>query len=333
MRTAIYGAGAMGTVLGAFIAKGGVAIDLITRNESHVLALNERGAHIVGTVDFTVPVNAYTPGEMRGKYDIIFLMTKQRSNAEICSFLADYLAEDGVICTTQNGLPEPSVAEEVGENRCLGCAISWGATLEESGVSRLTSQPDKMTFALGSLQGGHPKTEQVKELLLLAGKVTVEENFLGARWAKLAVNSAFSSLSAMTGFTFGEVSRHKKAKKIALALLNEAFFVARGCGVKLAKIQGHDLEKIYSCRGGLKKAIALILLPLAMKDHEDIRSGMYYDLAAGNPCDIDRINGLVVQAGKKFGVETPYNVRVLRAVHEIGRGERAIGPDNLDVFE
>lgn len=320
-------------MLGAFISKGGGEIDLITRNAAHVRALNERGAHIIGTVDFTVPVKAYTPDQMQGTYDVIFLMTKQRSNAEICAFLSGYLADDGVICTTQNGLPEPSVAEEVGENRCLGCAISWGATLEGNGVSRLTSQPDKMTFALGSLQGGHPKMQQVKEILSLAWKVTVEENFLGARWTKLAVNSAFSSLSAMTGFTFGEVSRHKKAKKIALALLNEAFAVARGCGVKLAKIQGHDIEKIYTCRGGLKKRIALALLPLAMKNHEDIRSGMYYDLKAGENCDIDRINGLVVQAGKKFGVETPVNVAVLKIVHEIGTGKRSISPDNLDLME
>ena len=76
MKVAIYGAGAMGTVLGAYIAKAGVDIDLINRNEKHVVALKEKGAHIIGTVDFTQKVNALLPSEMSEKYDIILLMTK-----------------------------------------------------------------------------------------------------------------------------------------------------------------------------------------------------------------------------------------------------------------
>ncbi len=332
MRVAIYGAGAMGTVLGAYISKGGGKIDLVTRNLSHVEALNKNGAHIIGTVDFTVPVTAYTPAEMSGKYDIIFLMTKQRANVEICTFLVDYLADDGVICTLQNGLPEPSVAEIVGAQRCMGCAVSWGATLVESGVSKLNSKPEKMTFALGSLEGSNPRCEQIKNLLSLAGKVTVEENFIGARWAKLAINSAFSSLSAITGMTFGEVSRDKKARKVALVILNETFRVAESCGVTLAEIQGYDIVKIYSCKGGLKRRIALMLLPLAMKSHADIRSGMYDDLNSGAKCDIDRINGLVVRVGKKFGVQTPANICAIKIVHEIYEGRRTICRENIEAF-
>lgn len=334
MRAAIYGAGAMGTVLGAFIVKGGGNVDLITRNAAHVDALNNNGAHIVGTVDFTVPVHAYTPEEMSGRYDLILLMTKQLSNAEICGFLSPFLAEKGVICTMQNGLPEPSVAEVVGGDRCLGCAVSWGATLVENGVSRLTSEPSKMTFALGSLEGDNPALEGVKNFLSLAGKVSIESNFMGARWAKLAVNSAFSSLSALTGLTFGEVARDKRTKGYALDLLNEAFAVADACGVSLEKIQGHDLEFYYSCKKkGLKRKIALALLPLAMRHHADIRSGMYYDLISGNRCDIDRINGLVVKVGRKFGVKTPLNLNVLRVVHEISAGKREICMENLDLLD
>ena len=103
MRAMIYGAGALGTVLGAYIAKAGVAIDLVNRNKAHVAALRERGAHITGTVDFVQPVSALLPEEMTGRYDIILLMTKQSDNARVVTMLKDYLAEDGVICTCQNG--------------------------------------------------------------------------------------------------------------------------------------------------------------------------------------------------------------------------------------
>ena len=60
MRIAIYGAGSLGTVLGAYLAKAGIAADLIARNRAHVDALNRDGAHITGTVDFIQPVRAFT---------------------------------------------------------------------------------------------------------------------------------------------------------------------------------------------------------------------------------------------------------------------------------
>ena len=106
MRAAIYGAGSMGTILGAFITKKGGQIELINRNMAHVEALRTKGATVCGTVDFVQPVTAYTPDKMSGKYDVIFLLTKQLQNAEVASYLKGFLAEDGVVVTLQNGIPE-----------------------------------------------------------------------------------------------------------------------------------------------------------------------------------------------------------------------------------
>ena len=96
-RYAIYGAGSLGTVLGAYITKNGEKIDLINRNRAHVEALRKNGAIINGTVDLKVPVSALTPDEMSGKYDVILLLTKQLLNKEVVTFLKDYLEDDGVI--------------------------------------------------------------------------------------------------------------------------------------------------------------------------------------------------------------------------------------------
>ena len=113
-RIAIYGAGSLGTILGAYISKAGVKIELINRNKSHVEALQTKGAQVTGTVQFTQQVTAYTPSEMKGTYDILFLMTKQQHNQEVVQMLKDYLADDGVLVTFQNGLPEMQIAEVLG---------------------------------------------------------------------------------------------------------------------------------------------------------------------------------------------------------------------------
>ncbi len=332
MRAAIYGAGAMGTILGAFIAGNGKQIDLITRNKEHVDAMKRQGARVLGKADFTVRVNAYTPDEMSGIYDIIFLMTKQRENAKILATLKDFLAPDGVICTMQNGLPEPSVIEAVGAKRCLGCAVAWGATSVGFGEVELTSKKSKMSFVLGSTHGYNEWLGPVKEYLECAGKVTVEENFFSARWAKLVINSAFSPLSALTGMTFGQVAKNKYSKHLAVRLLNEAFAVAEECGVEIAPLQGHDLVALFKCDGGTKEWFVKLILPFAMRHHKNLVSGMYGDLSSGKRCEIDYINGIIRNLGKRFGVNTPVTDAVINAIHEIERGERQISRDNLKII-
>jgi 2-dehydropantoate 2-reductase len=329
MRAAIYGAGAMGTVLGAYIYSAGKEIDLISRNVSHVQALNEKGAKIVGGAEFTQKVKAITPDQMTGKYDIIFLMTKQRQNAETVAYIARYLTDCGVICTLQNGIPEPSVAEIIGKSRTLGCAVSWGAELVESGCVRLTSKANKMTFSIGMIGGYCPLIEEVESFLGCAGFAQVEENFMGARWAKLAVNAAFSSLSAVTGLTFGEIAKRKPYNRLALGILNEAFDVAKADGVKIAPIQGYDIVKIYGNHGGVKGSIALCLLPLAMMNHGNIVSGMRRDLLAGRVCDIDFINGVIIQKGRQHGIPTPLCDRVVEVVHSMESGKLGLLDNNI----
>ena len=153
MKYAIYGAGSLGTVLGAYITKSGTQIELVNRNRAHVAALREHGAHITGTVEFTTPVKALFPDEMEGPYDVIFLMTKQLHNDEVVRFLKPMLSENGVIATLQNGVPEPGVASIVGKERTVGVVVEWGAALTSPGVSELTSDPAALSFHMGGMEG------------------------------------------------------------------------------------------------------------------------------------------------------------------------------------
>ena len=66
MRIAVYGCGAMGTVIGAFLTKNGCTVDMIDSYEEHISALRRRGANITGTVSLNVQVNAILPEEMKG---------------------------------------------------------------------------------------------------------------------------------------------------------------------------------------------------------------------------------------------------------------------------
>ena len=315
MKCAIYGAGSLGTILGAYLTKNGFPIELVNRNVKHVEALQKNGAHISGTVDFTTPVNAILPDQMKGPYDIIFLMT-------------------GVIVTLQNGIPEPGIAEIVGEDRTIGCTVEWGATMTEPGVCELTSDPDSLSFHMGGMKGiSEDSLNKVKGVLENMCPVDIEDNLLGARWSKLLINATYSGLGTVIGGTFGNVAGWKPARKVAVRCMKECIDVARAGGVEFAPVQGKDITKLFDYNNKAKQKFAEILVPIAMKKHFGIVPSMLQDLQKGKPCEVDAINGVVCEWGKKYGVPTPVNDRIVEIIKKEQDGELKPMLANIQFFE
>ena len=334
MRIAIYGAGSLGTILGAFISKAGVPIELINRNKTHVTALKEKGAQVVGTMNFNQPVVAYTPDEMSGTYDIIFLMTKQQHNAEVVKMLKGFLAQDGVLVTFQNGLPEVQIAEVLGEERVLGCTVAWGATMQSPGVCELTSEPDALSFSLGAISKQRSKYfAKVKELLEMMGTVDVEENFLGTRWSKLLINAAFSGMSAVLGCTFGEAAGPKDSRRIVQALIKECIDVCQVGGIRIEPVQGKDIVKLLNYTNALKRAFSFFIIPIAIRKHAKLKASMLQDLEKGKLTEVDAINGAVSEYGRMVNFPTPVNDKVVEIIHRIEQGELKPCFDNLKYFK
>ena len=333
-RNAIYGAGSLGTVLGAYITKNGGQVDLINRNKAHVEILNTKGAKIIGTVDMTVPVKAITPAEMEGTYDVIVLLTKQLHNKEVVTMLKDFLSENGVIVTLQNGIPEPGIAEIVGANHTMGCAVEWGAALIEPGVCELTSAPDSLSFHMGKLEGiTDEQVKMVKELLELMCPVHEEENLMGARWSKLLINATFSGLGTVVGGVFGDVSEDKDAQKVAIRCMKECIDVGHATGTEFAPVQGKNIVGLFYYKGALKRALGCKLLPIAMKKHRLIEPSMLQDLKKGKPCEIDAINGVVCEFGRKHNIPTPINDKIVEIIKKIQNGELKAEKANIRLFD
>ena len=334
IRCAIYGAGSLGTVLGAYMTKNGANVELINRNKAHVTALNEKGAHITGTVELTVPVKALTPDQMSGKYDVILLMTKQLHNVEVVTMLKDYLTDDGVIVTLQNGLPEPGIAEIVGASHTMGCVVEWGAALTAPGVCTLTSEPDSLSFHMGKMEGiTDAQVAKVKALLELMCPVHEEENLIGARWSKLLINATFSGLGTVVGGVFGDVSENKAAAKVAVRCMKECIDVGHAAGATFAPVQGKNITALFYYKGALKRAFATFLIPIAMKKHRNIEPSMLQDLKNGKPCEVDAINGVVCEFGRKYNTPTSINDRIVEIIKKCQAGQLKPQADNIRLFD
>ncbi|MFB6342980.1 ketopantoate reductase family protein [Saccharicrinis sp. FJH62] len=333
MNIAIYGAGSLGTIIGAYLTKADLNVDLVNRNTSHIEGLRKKGAKIIGTVEMNVPVNAIYPEEMTRKYDLIFLLTKQLENKATVKFLSAFLTKDGVICTAQNGMPEALVSEIIGEDKTFGCAVSWGATMIGNGVCELTSSPDSLTFSIGTPGRDIKKLHEIKNVLEKMGTVTIESNFIGARWSKLLINSSFSGVSAVLGCTFGEAANNKKSRLCIQRIIKECIDVADKANINIEPIQGKNIRKLMNYNNKLKEYITFLLIPLVIKKHASLKPSMLQDLEKGKPCEIQSINGIVSEYGKKFDVPTPYNDKVIEIIHDIENGEYKPEPDNVYLFE
>jgi 2-dehydropantoate 2-reductase len=325
-RLAIYGAGSIGTVLGAFIAKSGTQVDLVNRNVAHVQALRTHGAHITGTVDFVQPVTALTPDEMTGTYDIIFLLTKQQFNRDVAEFLRPFMHDDSLLVTFQNGIPEQGLAGVLGERRVVGVVVEWGAELTGPGTALLTSAVGLSTFRVGAVRDADPRRlEAVARLLRLMCGVTVEENFIGVRWSKLLINSAFSGMSLVLGQTVGTVTEDARSCKCVEAVLREGMAVAAAAGVAMPPMLGADSRDADAFTNAFKKWI--------MTKHRFSKASMLQDLLRGKKTEVDAINGVVCEWGKRYGVPTPYCQRIVDVTHRMEAGEGQPDLGNLAFFD
>lgn len=335
MKYAIYGAGSLGLIFAAYLAKNNEAFDLIDRNIKSVEAINKNGIEVTGHIKMHEKVSCILDTEVKDKYDIIFLYTKQLNNIESITKISKYLNDGGVICTMQNGLPEKDVALVIGNERTFGATVGWGATRLDYGVSELTSDPGReyMSFNFGSFDGHKDKYfDEIVRILNVMGKTTIEENFIGGRFTKLLINSAFSGVSTVCGGTFGETAKNKKSRKIIQAVIKECIDVAKAANIKCEPMQGKDVVKLMDYKSNFKKVLSLMIIPLAIRTHKDLKPGMLEDYKKGIPCEVDYINGAVSEYGRKYNVPTPTNDMVVELIHKFEKGELKPSFDNVKYF-
>ena len=173
----------------------------------------------------------------------------------------------------------------------------------------------------------------LEKLLEYMCPVHEEPNLMGARWSKLLINATFSGLGTVVGGVFGDVSENKAARKVAIRCMKECIDVGHAAGVEFAPVQGKNIVALFYYKGAIKRAIATLLIPIAMKKHRNIEPSMLQDLKKGKACEIDAINGVVCEWGRKCGVKTPFNDKIVEIIRKCESGELSPKADNIKFFD
>ncbi len=288
----VFGAGALGSVLGGFLS---------TRNDvtligrlPHVNKIKKFGLRISGIWgNHVFHPKAYTSvDEVEEVPDLVIITTKSYDTPKAVDEIVKIAGPDTYVMSMQNGIGnEEKIAEKIGKERTLGGMAIFGAVLVEPGHSKVTVYASECL--IGSLTENIEIAEKIAEVFRESGIPALPtDDIIREKWMKAFYNIALNSLSSILMVKYGFLGRNKEAIKIMEDLIREAFQVAEAEGVNLKYTWEEYLDYF------LKKQLP----PTA--EHE---SSMLQDIRRGKKTEIDYLNGAIVRLGKKHGIPTPAN--------------------------
>lgn len=330
MRIAIIGAGAIGGYLANRLQHAGHTVTVIARPECiERLArhgIRVRSSHAATTASVCVTDRlSETP-------DLLLLTVKTQDLAEAC-VAVEPVAKNVTAVTLQNGIRADSIATSI---------LGPGTVVGGVAVCAVTClQPGEVTlevpgwFIVG--QASHEVTGRVRTVATTLGQVVptfITPNLRGARWSKL-IGNLTNGLSAATGLSLAQLARDPMGRHVAIALMREGHQVARAAGVDFdRRLYGFEpLRGQLSLLTFLQPLVATLLpiLPesfsatlLSLVSRTSLgtmpfRGSTWQSLVRGRRTEIDYLNGEIVRLGVEFDVATPYNARVVEAVHAAER--------------
>ncbi|MGH3665382.1 MAG: ketopantoate reductase family protein [Egibacteraceae bacterium] len=314
----VVGGGAIGGVIAASLAGTVDRVAVLDTRGEHVSRLRAPGLRVDLLGDErTVPLEAYAaPADIPGRFAAALVTVKATDLDAALRPLAGREIAD-VYVSLGNGLVQERVGGLVGRQRLIVGIVEWGATnLGPGRVKRTTDAP----IVLGEPHGGlEPRTEHLAQILAPVAEVILSRNIWGHVWSKLLLNATFSGLGTVAGQLYRDVAVDPAGPQAIRAVWTEGYRVAHAAGVAVEPIVGVPPDALSDDSGSrsIQAALQTIVGRLG-----STKASMLQDIERGMATEIDVINGALVGCGRRLGVPTPCNARVVGLVHAMERGRQ-----------
>lgn len=328
-RILVWGAGAIGGAVAAYLGRCGLDITVVDANEAHVRAIRERGLAITGPIEnFTQQLPAHTPDELAGVWNTAFLCVKALHTQIAARQLAPHLAADGVVVSLQNGFNELTIAETVGTERTMGAFINFGADVLEPGVVHFGGRG---AVVVGELDGRQTqRLARVHRALQYfeAGAITTD-NIWGYLWGKMGYGSVLVA-SALTPASIVEVLDSREARPMLTALAREVTAVAAAERVTPMGFNGYD-PTAFGPRGTRAAIDASFEAMVAFNRRSaKTHSGVWRDIAIHHrKTECDAQFAPILELARRYRVAVPHVERLVSLMREVESGARPQAMDNL----
>lgn len=324
----IWGAGAIGGTIGAYLARAGQDVVFVDTVEDHVRAIRDRGLQITGIEEFSARAPAYTPDNLQGIFSTILLCVKAHHTAAATRMLAKHVSEGGAVVSVQNGLNEPVIAGIVGEDRTVGCFVNFGADYMEPGIIHYGGRG---AVVVGELNGERsPRVEHLHHLFQHFDEDAVlSPNVWGYLWSKMAYASMLFA-TAVTDNSIADILDEPEFRPVITRLAQEVVAVAAVQDIKLEPFNGFDPSAFAPDASPEAATESLDALVAFNRRSAKTHSGIWRDLAVRKRrTEVDAQLGAVVEAAHKNGARAPLNARLVSMIHQIEEGDRPLARNNL----
>lgn len=285
-RVVVVGAGAMGCLFAARLARAGSLVTVVDVDRERLRIIADEGIHLHDeTGSHVVKVKACTADETDAA-DLVLLFTKAMHSRSAIASVA-HLA-DGSCCalTLQNGLGNAeAIAEVFSLANVLAGVTDWPADFAPpNGVAAHGTGH----VWLGAFDPAGTTAAQAAVDLLNAAALGAQHDrqVLAAIWEKAAFNAALNALATILHLPVGGLDT-PEGRSIATAVIDETIAVAATKGIAMNR------ERL------------LAKTDFALANHKAHKPSMLQDRLAGRLTEIDAINGQIVEAAQAAGLTAP----------------------------
>ncbi|WP_274655290.1 ketopantoate reductase family protein [Paenibacillus humicola] len=297
----IVGAGALGLLYAARLARDGVPVTLLTRTRQQAEAILEQGVSLTdenGRTDLRIvaqPIDALRDGGRAvpaSERDWIWLAVKQpHINEPLLEALGRLAAKGSPVIALQNGIGHLDVLREALPDSLLHAAVSTEGALKTGDCAVRHTGHGSLTFGLWP--GGRTEDGEAQKMLLqkleAAGIAAFLSNEMGNQiYRKLLVNAVINPLTALFGVTNGRLPE----EPVRLSLM---------------KSLHAETERILESAGMERDASSWDRLFAVCRQTAENESSMLRDVRAGRGTEIDWINGGVSRLARKYRLPSPLN--------------------------
>jgi 2-dehydropantoate 2-reductase len=296
VRTCIVGAGSIGSLFAAHLATV-TDVLVLTRRADHARELNEQGLRVTGRHDFTARVTAAADPRDLPDFELGIVATKATGVEAAAESLGGRFPA-ATIMTVQNGLGAEEIVRAHGEWPLVSAVTFMSGTKHsDTHVEYILDTP---TWLGPYADTPFERVQAIAQLLVDSGlKAEALPDLLPAQWSKLIFNATVNGVAALTGLPhdphFAAEGDPGDLGHLVHDLVDEGKRVAAAAGVEL-----HDDPWEMNV--------------LATKRGSAHYPSMLEDVDSRRPTEVELINGALVRAAAKHGVDAPLQTAIYRLV-------------------
>ena len=328
----IWGAGAIGGVLGAYWARAGVPVLMVDIVAEHVQACRSTGLNITGPVEqFRQVVPAVLPDQVQGQYGTIVLAVKAQATQAALTMLEPHLAPGGYVLSAQNGLNELAIARAVGAQRTMGCFVNFGADWLGPGEILFGN---RAAVVVGEIDGSvQERTRQMhRHLSVFEPGAVLTDNIWGYLWGKLAYGSMLFA-TALNTDSMSENFADPRRFVVFDQLAREVMAVASVRGITPVGFNGFDPACFAPGASDAGARGSIAALAEFNRHTAKTHSGIYRDLAVRKrKTEVDPQIGVIAELGREAGVPTPAITCLVSLIHDIEDGRRPMSSETFGIL-